>query len=350
MKAKEILKKLVSYNTIADEQNTEIMNFIEEYLKKYNFKIERIEKCLIAYNDINSNIGFIGHTDTVPYSSWDGDPFTIQEKGKRLIGLGACDMKGGIAAILYCISKLDLSKNKILLYFTNGEETGFKGIKTIKDKIRPNNIIIGEPTNNIPIYGTKGVIELSIEFYGVKCHSSTPDKGTNAIYKCIEFVNKIREYYETKIKTDIIDDFEIPYTTMNIGIIKGGEYVNSVPEKCELSIDFRIAKKKHLTMITNTIKTMLKNYNCKLTIKQYLAPNINNNDISFLEHISTKKQTKSYLTEGSYINKSFIILGPGPDTSHQKNEYIEEESLIKSAELYKHIIEYYNSGDDNENC
>ena len=251
-------------------------------------------------------------------------------------------MKGGVASILYTVSQLDLNKNKIALYFTNGEETTFDGIKDICNLIVPDNVIIGEPTDNIPIYGTKGLLELFIEFYGVKCHSSTPDKGNNAIYSCIEFINEIRTYYEDKIKKDIIDDFEVPYTTMNIGIIKGGETVNSVPGKCEMTIDFRIANKKHLNMIKTDIMKMLKKYNSKIHIEESIAPNINKNDISFLEEISTKKQTKCYLTEGSFIDKNFIILGPGPDTAHQKNEYITIDSLNKTTNLYKEIIEYYN--------
>lgn len=342
METKEILKKLVSYNTIKDKENIKIMDFIEKYLEELNFTTKRIDKCLIAYNDENPKVGFIGHTDTVDYESWDGNPFLLQEKEDKLIGLGACDMKGGIAAILYAVSKIDLNRNKIALYFTNDEEIAFGGIKTIKEYIIPNNVIIGEPTDNIPIYGTKGLLELSLEFYGVKCHSSTPDKGINAIFECTDFISKIRKYYEKVLKKDIVNDFEVPYTTMNIGIIKGGETVNSVPGKCEISIDFRIAKESHLEKIKKYVTNLLKNYNSKLFIKEYIKPNINKNDISFLEKESCKKQTKCYLTEGSQIDKNFIILGPGPDTSHQKNEYIKKESLIKTSELYQIIIEHYN--------
>ena len=339
----DILKELVKYNTIKDNQNSEIINYIINYLKSYNFKVKKINKCLIAYNSLKPNIGFIGHTDTVDYESWDGDPFSLTQENNKLIGLGACDMKGGIAAILYLISKLDLNKNKIALYFTNDEEISRTGIKTIKDLIVPKNIIIGEPTNNIPVYGTKGLLELNIEFYGIKCHSSTPEKGQSAILECINFMNEINTYYEDTLKKDILNDFIIPYTTMNIGIIKGGESVNSVPGKCTISIDFRVIKKSHLTKIKKDIDIILKKYNSKLIIKDSINPNINKNDISFLEKISTKKQTKCYLTEGSYINKNFIILGPGPDTSHQKNEFITVDSLEKTVYLYKEIIEYYNN-------
>lgn len=343
MEIKEILSKLVSYNTIRDKENKEIMNFIEDYLKKYNFTTKRIKKCLIAYNDENPNIGFIGHTDTVDYESWDGNPFELVEDGDKLIGLGSCDMKGGIASILSAISNIDLNKNKIALYFTNDEEIAFEGINDIKNEIIPQNVIIGEPTNNIPIYGTKGLLELEIEFYGIKCHSSTPDKGINAIYECIDFIEKIKKFYETKIKTKNISEFEIPYTTMNIGIITGGETVNSVPGKCKITIDFRIACKSDIDLIENKVKKLLEKYNSKLIIKQRIEPKINKSDIIFLEKISSKKETKCYLTEGSMIEKNFIILGPGPDTSHQKNEYIYYSTIKKTEKLYEEIIKYYNN-------
>ena len=342
MEAKELLKYLVSYNTIRDKENVEIMNYIENYLKSYNFTTKRVEKCLIAYNDPNPNIGFIGHTDTVDYESWDGDPFTLKEVDGKLIGLGSCDMKGGDASILSAISKIDLTKNKIALYFTNNEEINLEGIKTINKMIVPGNVIIGEPTNNIPIYGTKGLLEFKIIFKGIKCHSSTPEKGKSAILDCVHFINKIEKYYNNVLKKDLVEDFEVPYTTMNIGLMNGGETENSVPGKCTITIDFRISKKEHLDIIEKKVKQLLSKYDAECITNFKVAPNINNNDISFLEKISSKKETKCYFTEGSYIDKNFIILGPGPDTSHQKNEYITIDSLNKTVELYVKIIEYYN--------
>lgn len=342
MDVKYILKDLVSFNTIRDKDNKKIMDYLENYLKKYDFITERIDKCLIAYNSDNPNIGFIGHTDTVDYESWDGDPFTLQEIDNKLIGLGSCDMKGGIASILSVISKIDLTKNKLALYFTNDEEIGFNGIYTIRNLIKPDNIIIGEPTNNIPVYGTKGILELKIEFYGIKCHSSTPDKGISAIMETVRFINILNDYYENEIKKDLVNDFLVPYTTMNIGLINGGETLNSIPGKCYITIDFRVVKNSHLTIIKEKIESILNDFNAKLIIRETLSPKLNNHDISFLEEISHSKETKCYLTEGSVIDKNFIILGPGPDTSHQKNEYITYDKLKETEYLYQAIVEYYN--------
>ena len=129
---------------------------------------------------------------------------------------------------------------------------------------------------------------------------------------------------------------------MNIGMINGGETVNSLAGKCMITIDFRIVKEYQINNILEKIKDILKNYKANLIIKQITPPKLNNNDSSFLEELSQKKETKCYLTEGSVIDKNFVILGPGPDTSHQKNEYIEYDLLKKTEFLYQKIVEYYN--------
>ncbi len=344
MESIDILKKLVSFNTIRDEENNLIMDYIEGYLREFNFITERIDKCLIAKNGENLKIGFIGHTDTVDYGTWDGDPFETVIKDNKIYGLGVCDMKGGIAAMLKAISRIDLDKNKIGLYFTYDEETSFRGIKALRNIKFPKTVIIGEPTNNIPVYGTKGVLELTVIFRGIKTHSSTPEKGKNAIYECMNFIGDLRNYYQV-LKGDQCEDFEVPYTSMNIGLIKGGISVNSVPEKCEITIDFRIAKEKHLTKIKGDLKNLLKKYDATFKIIKQTKPKMNNDDLSYLEKLGGKKRTANYLTEASFIGSNAIIIGPGPITAHEKNEYITIESLEKTEAQYIEIIKKYNERD-----
>jgi len=334
----DILEKLVSFNTIKDKENQLINDYLEAYLKTLGFQTKRIGKCLIAQNDNQPNIGFIGHTDTVNYVSWDGNPFELKKQEDKLFGLGVCDMKGGIAAILSALQKIDLSKNKLALYFTNDEEINFKGIRKISKLPLPKIIIIGEPTDNILVYGTKGLLELKIIFKGKSAHASTPEQGINAIYMAIRFIEQLTDYYEN-IKKDTCNTFEIPYTSMNIGLIKGGEAINSVPQQCQLTIDFRVINAEHLSKITNDIKEMLNSYDANLVIKNSLEPKIAHQNWSFLG-INTK--TANYITEGSFIDSETIILGPGPITAHQKNEYITIESLVKTEELYIKIIKKYN--------
>jgi len=118
----EILEKLVSYNTIKDKENKEIINYIEEKLLNLGFKTSYKGKYLIMQYGENPKVGFLGHTDTVEYiEGWKTNPFKLAEKDGNVYGLGTCDMKGGIAAFIESISKIDLTKLKYgtLLFYTH---------------------------------------------------------------------------------------------------------------------------------------------------------------------------------------------------------------------------------------
>ena len=108
----------------------------------------------------------------------------VHIKTLLIYGLGVCDMKGGIAAIIDAIKELNLSELKkgIKLYFTYDEEIGFGGIYEIVEKGEkfPNIMIFGEPTDNEALLGSKGLLEYELNFIGLKAHSSNPEKGISA--------------------------------------------------------------------------------------------------------------------------------------------------------------------------
>lgn len=149
----EILKDLVEFNTIKDKENKQIINYISNYLKKYRFTVEHQGKYLIMSIGKNYKLGFLGHTDTVEYiEGWNSNPFELTEVENKLYGLGTCDMKGGISAMLEAVSNIDFKKLKygMKLYFTFDEEINFEGINAIVEskEVFPEFMIFGEPTYN----------------------------------------------------------------------------------------------------------------------------------------------------------------------------------------------------------
>ena len=81
MEKYEILKDLIKFNTIKDKENKEIIDYIENYLKKLNFKTEFKSKVLIMSIGENPKLGFLGHTDTVEYiEGWNTSPFELTKK------------------------------------------------------------------------------------------------------------------------------------------------------------------------------------------------------------------------------------------------------------------------------
>ena len=331
MKTKKILKDLVKFNTIQDNQNKDIIDYIEKYLLQFGFKTEYKSKCLVMSNKEECRFGFLGHTDTVSYSSdWTFDPFILNEVDNKLYGLGTCDMKAGIAVILSIISKIDFKKFKygVKLFFTYDEEIGFSGINELLNrKISfPDYMLIGEPTNNEIINSSKGLLEIKISFFGVSSHSSSPSEGVNAIENTIQFLNKLENYYE-KIKREIIDS---KYTTMNIGLINGGRSINIVPDYCEVFIDFRTIIKSHNEKIIKYIEKVISKYDARVEIINNIYPFLNDGEIVNMS---------DFISEASFIDsKEKIILGAGPKNAHKKDEFVSLESLEKLEKQYTDII------------
>ena len=334
MQAKEILKNLVKYNTYKDKENREIMDYIRKLVVEKGFNLEYKSKCLVMKIKEECKIGFIGHTDTVQSGSdWKYNPLELTEIDNKLYGLGTCDMKGGLAAILKAVLDTEWSNLNygIKLIFTYDEEIGFEGIKEINNlniKI-PETVIIGEPTNNEIMNGSKGLLEFKVDFEGKSAHSSNPENGVNAIEKCIKFLNELKRFYNNlKLETD--KRFKIPYTTMNIGKIEGGKSINIVPNSCVTEIDFRVMNNKHREKIFEEFNRLKEKYQFKYVTINDIKPFINESENS---------KTTDFITEASFIqSKNRYILGTGPINPHEANEYITVESLDRLVEQYRKII------------
>ena len=339
MEKYKILEDLIKFNTIKDKENYDIINYLEKFLTNLNFNTEYKDKVLIMSIGEEQNLGFLGHTDTVEYiEGWNTNPLELTKINNKLYGLGVCDMKGGIAAMLDAIIQIDFSKLKygMKLYFTYDEEIGFGGITEVinLEKQFPKLMIFGEPTNNEILVGNKGLLEYDITFTGKKAHSSIPDKGISANMNAVKFLIELTEFYEKNIKIFKEDKYEVPYTTMNIGIINGGSAVNSIAANCNVKMDFRIANEKHIDLLKLKIDELSVKYNCNANIFDCIPPFIDTT------YIKQNQKTANFLTEANYIKgSSRVILGVGPVTAHEINEYITEESYNLLVEQYKKIIQ-----------
>ena len=340
MEKYKILKDLIKFNTIKDKENKEIINYLENILKDMKFTTEYKEKCLIMSVGKEQKLGFLGHTDTVEYiDGWNSNPFELIKVDNKLYGLGVCDMKGGIAAMIEAISQIDFKKLKygMKLYFTYDEEINFGGINDFVEMNCkfPETMVFGEPTNNEILIGSKGLLEYELEFIGKKAHSSNPEKGVSANLNAVTFLTELNEYYEKNIKEYREEKYKIPYTTMNIGKINGGSAINSIPASCKVLLDFRIVNNEHINLLKFKIEELSKKYKCNPTILQSIESFINETPIT--ESI----KTAGFMTEASFIsnNVTKIILGLGPVTAHEVNEHITEESYILLVQQYKKIIE-----------
>jgi len=261
----------------------------------------------------------------------------LTRKGNKLFGLGTSDMKGGIAAMIDAVTQTDLTalKHGIKLYFTYDEEIGFGGIYDIvkTNENFPEVMIFGEPTNNEILVGSKGLLELDISFKGIKAHSSNPAKGKSANMNAVKFLYELDKFYNEKIKKHLNENYEVPYTTMNVGLMKGGSAKNSVSANCEITIDFRVIDNEHIVLLKEKLNELSSKYDCTVNIFEEIQPFYN--EVEFADKI----KTANFLTEASVVkNSKRIILGAGPVTAHEMNEHITVESYKQLVQQYKDII------------
>ena len=337
MKQYELLKDLIKFNTINDKENTKMVEYIKNYLTKLGFKTEYKTKNLVMSIGKNPKLGFLGHTDTVEYIEEFKNPFNLTFKNENIYGLGVCDMKGGISAMLEAVSQIDFSKlkNGMKLYFTYDEEIGFGGINELVNNNEkfPEYMIFGEPTNNELLIGHKGLIEYEVNFIGKKAHASNPQKGISANMNAVKFLYELDKFYNTNIKKDKEKAFEIPYTTMNTGIINGGSAKNSISAFCNITLDFRTVKEIHFEKINKKIEKLAKKYKAEVKLIEKIESFLD--DIDFIK----EKKTANFMTEASFVKGSKrIILGTGPITAHEVNEYISKESYEKLVKQYIKLI------------
>ena len=171
METIEILRKLVSFNTIKDKENELIIQWLKEYLRPLGFTCTEVldqetkKVCLVAEIGKEPIIGFSGHLDTVDITeNWTNTRSRVCLENDKIFGLGVCDMKGGIAAFLKACANINKEnlKNGIKLFFTYDEEIGFNGIKLLLEKkVKfPRYLIVAEPTDLQPVIANKGCLEI----------------------------------------------------------------------------------------------------------------------------------------------------------------------------------------------
>lgn len=350
--SKDILRDLVAINTIADKDNKAIMDYMEILLKGLNFSVKRLlnkdtdKEILIGEYGKDPAIGFMGHTDTVDITEeWATDPFLLTEKDGILYGLGACDMKGGIAAALSAIASTDLkSLNRgIKVVWTYDEEILFNGIKDFmkSGESFADHMIVCEPTDMIPMIGSKGLLEYIYTFNGTTTHSSTPIEGRNSNKNAVRFLNKMLDF-EDKLKENTTDMFSIPYTTMNLGIVNGGTAMNKVPDHTTVYMDFRICNsEKEYPLIRQAVDDSLAPFDASYEIINDIPSFDKPSKYVSLYEEKTGREGVSFpgITEGSFFEGDKIIIGPGPMTAHEVNEHITVESLNQITTLYKDMID-----------
>jgi succinyl-diaminopimelate desuccinylase len=185
-----------------------------------------------------------GHLDTVPtgdLSTWSSGPFEGAVVDGRLVGRGACDMKGPIASALAAVAGLrraglPLAGTLDLHLVADEELAGVHGTRVLRDRglLDQDAALVGEPSEMQIALAERGGAWVTAVAHGKAAHGSQPDRGINAILAMSRFLLRLAEVLPDRIHP------LVGAPTVNVAIVAGGSAPNVVPDRCEVEIDRRI--------------------------------------------------------------------------------------------------------------
>lgn len=371
----ERYRQLIALPTISsldaneDLSNKTLIELLANWLSDLGFKTEILPvegarqkyNLLATYGDGEGGLLLAGHTDTVPFDEgrWTFDPFTLTEQAGKLYGLGTADMKGFFAFVVDVVSRLDLSQTRkpIRILATADEETTMLGARTFAQhsQIRPDCAIIGEPTSLVPIRAHKGHMGEAIRITGKSGHSSDPDRGINAIelmHEATGHLLKMRDELKTRYRNDF---FKVPYPTMNLGNIHGGDAINRICACCELQLDMRplphLAVEDLHDLLLSHLAPMLEKYGDLIEIRNLHGgiPGYECEHSAQIVQVVEKLlgvpcESANYCTEAPYIQQlcPTLVLGPGSiEQAHQADEFLETHYIEPTQTLLTKLIQHF---------
>ncbi len=257
----EMIRTLVGYDTTSRDSNLGLIHWVRDYLSGHGivsqltFDDERRKANLFATlpaqdgNTTADGLVLSGHTDVVPVDDqpWDTAPFEATIVGQRMVGRGVTDMKSFLGVALSQVPEVLRRGLKRPLHFalSYDEEVGCIGVRRLiadiaARRIRPANCIIGEPSGMRVVVAHKGKRSYRCRGRGQEAHSALTTYGVNAVQVASEIVSFLAHMGRRFRDRGPFDAaYEVPFTTVHTGVIRGGTALNIVPRDCRFDFEFR---------------------------------------------------------------------------------------------------------------
>ena len=220
-----------------------------------------------------------GHCDTVDVGNadtWNVDPFRGNFRNGVIYGRGAADQKGGLASAVYAgkiLKETGLPPDVSLLVVASVLEEDFEGLCwrfiVEQDKIRPEAVLLTEPSNLGIRIGQRGRMEMKVNMRGVSCHGSAPERGENAIYKAASIVQDVERLNERLAGDSILGKGSFAVTDIR----STAPSLCAVPDSATLHLDRRLAVGESLESAVEEIQNLpsVKDGGAEVIVPEYEA-------------------------------------------------------------------------------
>ena len=379
MTPREILERLVSFPTVSRDTNIPLIDWVEGFLAEHGIESHRMpdetgtKHALFASvgPDVPGGVVLSGHTDVVPIDGqdWVTDPGEVVEKDGKLYGRGTCDMKGFDALALHAMAKAakaDL-KRPLQIALSFDEEVGCEGAPPLIEAMagvvpKADLAIIGEPSMMKVVTGHKGSTGFEVHVHGFEVHSSILHTGVSAILesaKLIQWINEQNVVNRGREPSELAAPFEPPWTTLHVGMIKGGTAHNITAKDCEWDMEFRVVPGESVDDWAERFLAAVREVEADMqavapstrieTNRYYGVPGLQPETDGAAEALARRltgdngTHVVSYGTEAGHFQNagySSVICGPGDIAqAHQPNEFLEIAQLDAGEAFLDRLID-----------
>ncbi len=376
----QLAKELMRFPSITP-RDAGVMRFLEKKLKKMGFKTKILnfkEKDFTPVKNLYARLGskgpnfcFAGHLDVVPpgnIKDWTVNPFRPSIKKGHLIGRGANDMKGSVAAFVSAVS-IFLNNNKsfngsISLLITGDEEgDAVNGTKKVVDYLKKkkekiNFCLVGEPTNPNKLgemikIGRRGSLTGKIEIIGMQGHVAYPHRANNPSTIIVKILNELKNIKFDKGTKDF-QPTNLEITKININ----NNADNIIPRVASATFNVRFNNKHSSSSIKKKINKILSKINKKnkskfkidyrvsgeaFLTKQNTTTNMIRNVVKKITKIRPKLSTTGGTSDARFLKNispclEFGLVGK---TMHKIDEAVSLNDLKKLTKIYVNILDNY---------
>lgn len=373
--SREILARLVAFDTTSRNSNLALLDYVEDYLKRHGVASRRVSRSPEPKANLFATIGpdaaggiiLSGHTDCVPVDDqeWSSDPFVLTERDGRLFGRGTADMKGFLACVLAIVPELAARplRRPIHIAFSYDEEVGCTGVLDLIADLKCRGFaadmcLVGEPTGMEPVIGHKSGRSYRCHVTGLEAHSSLAPRAVNAIEFAARLIAGISDIARELTGGPSDDDYDLPHATISTGLIAGGTGINIVPHHCSFTFEYRLLPGQDADAIFTRIKAMADSLLAEMR-KHHPASAITFEEIydypSFaiaaeatavkvmIALLGSNRLAKvAYGTEAGLLQDGLsvptVICGPGDiAVAHKPDEFVTPDQLRRCEDLLRRL-------------
>lgn len=280
-----------------------------------------------------------GHLDTVPAH----DNLPHRQEGDLLYGLGACDMKGGVAVALSLAASIPEPSRDVTYVFYECEEvqSEFNGLQLLADQhphlLEADLAILMEPSNAGIEAGCQGTLRAEIHTTGSRAHSARSWLGVNAIHAAGAVLERLAAY---EPRRPIVDGLEYR-EGLNAVAIRGGVAGNVIPDECVVTVNYRFAPDRTTDAAIAHVREVFDGYRVEIVdLAPAAAPGLDRPAAArFVQVVGRQPQPKFGWTDVarfSALGVPALNYGPGdPALAHTRHEHVPVEQIRQCEALLR---------------